>query len=267
MGVGTGSGLAGGVGNEERDKQRFRENDEAATQRRAQLLGFEYLDTRGYQLPGGPVEGIAENSEMYQYYYTLLSTEGNRYTFAITNRTPQSFIAELKTKFQDKLVYTKMISESGWREIMDIYDPPPVIEYEDINISNYGSSDNLSQVSTTLEGVNSDDLLSYIIRQSYRLEASDIHFENARDFVRIRFRIDGMLHVIAVLTHQKYYHVQQSIAVRAGISSSSNDAQTSHLSEKVINPATGQSEILKLLRLRLSQGQKTVFLLHLRLAK
>ncbi len=234
------------VGNEDRDKQRFRENDEAATQRRAQLLGFEYLDTRGYQLPNGPVEGIIEVNDMYRNYYTILSSEGNRYTFAITNRTPQSFIVDLKSKFQDKLVYTKMISESGWKDLMVIYDPPPVIEYEDINISNYGSSDNLSEVSKTLEGVNSDDLLSYIIRQSYKLEASDIHFENARDFVRVRFRIDGMLHVIAVITHQKYYHVQQSIAVRAGISATSNDAQTSHLSERVINPQTGENEILNM---------------------
>jgi type II secretory ATPase GspE/PulE/Tfp pilus assembly ATPase PilB-like protein len=102
------------------------------------------------------------------------------------------------------------------------------------------------EVSKTLQGVNSDDLLGYIIAQSYKIGASDIHFENARDFVRIRFRLDGMLHVIAVLTHQKYYHVQQSIAVRAGISSSSNDAQTSHLSERVRNSETGEEEILNM---------------------
>jgi len=138
-----------------------------------------------------------------------------------------------------------MISESGWKEMMQIYDPPKVVNYEDIDISNYGSSENMMQVSKTLQEVNSDDLLGYIISQAYKLSASDIHFENARDFVRVRFRIDGMLHVIAVLTHQKYYHVQQSIAVRAGISSSSNEAQTSHLSERV-KSLEGDEEILNM---------------------
>ncbi len=239
-------GLEAVVGNEERDKERFRVADEGATQRRAQLLGFEYMDTRNYKLPDGPVEGVVTVSEMYRDYFSMLASTGNRYTFAITNRTPQSIIATLKTRFPDKIVYLKMISESGWKELMRIYDPPVVVDYQDINVSNYGSSDNLKEVSKTLEGVNSDDLLGYIISQSYRIEASDIHFENARDFVRVRFRIDGMLHVIAILTRQKYYHVQQSIAVRAGISSSSSDAQTSHISERVKNSKTGEEEILNM---------------------
>lgn len=234
------------VGNQQRDEQRFREGDEAATQRRAGLLGYPYLDTRGYQLPNGPTKDILTVSEMYKDYITVLSGDVGTYTFAITNRTPQSVITELKNRFQDHRIIVNMISESGWRELMQVYDPPKVVNYEDIDITNYGSSENMMQVSKTLQEVNSDDLLSYIISQAYKLSASDIHFENARDFVRVRFRIDGMLHVIAVLTHQKYYHVQQSIAVRAGISSSSNDAQTSHLSERVKDSTTGQDEVLNM---------------------
>jgi len=239
------SSLSGSVGNEARDKERFRQADEAATMRRAQLLNFEYLDTRTYQLPNGPVKDVITVSEMYKDYFTMLESIGNKYIFAITNRTPQSVTKDLQTRFPDSIVSIKMISESGWKDIMRIYDPPIPPKYEDINISNYGSSDNLMEVSKTLQNVNSDDLLGYIIGQSYKIGASDIHFENARDFVRVRFRLDGMLHVIAVLTHQKYYHVQQSIAVRAGISSSSNDAQTSHLSERVKN-ADGEDEILNM---------------------
>lgn len=234
------------VGNQQRDEQRFREGDEVATERRASLLGYPYLDTRGYILPNGPTKDILTVSEMYKDYITVLSGDIGTYTFAITNRTPQSVITELKNRFQDHRILINMISESGWRELMKVYDPPKVVTYEDIDISNYGSSENMMQVSKTLQEVNSDDLLGYIISQAYKLGASDIHFENARDFVRVRFRIDGMLHVIAVLTHQKYYHVQQSIAVRAGISSSSNDAQTSHLSERVTNTVKNEEEILNM---------------------
>ena len=239
------SSLGSSVGNEARDKARFREADEVATIRRAQLLRYEYLDTQNYSLPNGPIFDIISVQEMYKDYFTILSADVGTYVFAITNRTPQSLISSLKSRFQDHRIIIKMTSESGWRDIMKVYDPPKVVQYQDIDISSYGSSSNLAQVSKTLEDVHSDDLLGYIIEQAYKLESSDIHFENARDFVRIRLRIDGMLHVIAALTHPKYYQVQQSIAVRAGISSSSNDAQTSHLSERVTG-TDGQEEVLNM---------------------
>jgi type II secretory ATPase GspE/PulE/Tfp pilus assembly ATPase PilB-like protein len=233
------------VGNEQRDLERFRESDEISTLRRSQLLKFEYLDTRGYQLPAGPVKGALTNAEMYKDYMAVLSDDGVSFTFGITNRTPQGVINDLKSRFQDHRIIIFMISESGWKEIMQVYDPPKVVQYQDIDIQNLGSSENLVEVSKTLEGVNSDDLLNYIIEQAHKLKASDIHFENARDFVRVRFRVDGMLHVIAILTHQKYYHVQQSIAVEANISSSSNDAQTGHLSARV-KEASGEDEVLNM---------------------
>lgn len=84
------------VGNQQRDEQRFREGDEVATQRRAQLLGYQYLDTRGYKLPNGPAKDILTVSEMYKDYITVLSGDIGTYTFAITNRTPQSLINDLK---------------------------------------------------------------------------------------------------------------------------------------------------------------------------
>jgi type II secretory ATPase GspE/PulE/Tfp pilus assembly ATPase PilB-like protein len=177
------SSLGSSVGNEARDKARFREADEVATIRRAQLLRYEYLDTQNYSLPNGPIFDIISVQEMYKDYFTILSADVGTYVFAITNRTPQSLISSLKSRFQDHRIIIKMTSESGWRDIMKVYG--------------------------------------------------------------IRFRIDGMLHVIAALTHPKYYQVQQSIAVRAGISSSSNDAQTSHLSERVTG-TDGQEEVLNM---------------------
>ena len=94
------SSLGSSVGNEARDKARFREADEVATIRRAQLLRYEYLDTQNYSLPNGPIFDIISVQEMYKDYFTILSADVGTYVFAITNRTPQSLISSLKSRFQ-----------------------------------------------------------------------------------------------------------------------------------------------------------------------
>jgi type II secretory ATPase GspE/PulE/Tfp pilus assembly ATPase PilB-like protein len=100
-------------------------------------------------------------------------------------------------------------------------------------------------VSKTLDDVRSDDILEYVITQADKLEASDIHFETARGGVRVRFRLDGALHLIAAITHQKYRQLQQSIAVLANISTASGDAQTGHLQQQ-ITKEDGTTKILNM---------------------
>ena len=52
--------------------------------------------------------------------------------------------------------------------------------------------------SATLKQVRPDDMLAYLVQQSHHnLKASDIHLENQRDEVRVRFRVDGVLHPVA----------------------------------------------------------------------
>jgi type II secretory ATPase GspE/PulE/Tfp pilus assembly ATPase PilB-like protein len=87
---------------------------------------------------------------------------------------------------------------------MKLYDPPKKVEYQDIELTTAGTDNLVAQVSATLEQVRADDMLAYLVHQAHKLKASDIHTENQRDYVRIRFRIDGVLHPIARLSHEKY---------------------------------------------------------------
>ena len=88
-------------------------------------------------------------------------------------------------------------------------------------------------------------MLAYIVQQAYKLKASDIHLENQIDNVRIRFRIDGVLHPVAELAKDKYHMLIASLAVAANISTSSPDAQTGHIN-KTYNMADGSSVTVNL---------------------
>lgn len=232
--------------NDAADQVKFREQEEQSTKQRANLLKIEYLDGRTLS-DITLVEGTLTIEEMYESKIVPLFDKPSGYTFGITIGTPQQTLRTLRDRFQDKIIEFVMISNSAFKEAMLKYDPPKEVKYEDITVSQSGASDNVRQVSETLEGVRSDDILDYVINQADKLGASDIHFETARMGVRVRFRLDGALHMIAVISHQKYRQLQQSIAVKANISTAAPDAQTGHLSQQI----EGDDGKLKILNMRI----------------
>lgn len=220
--------------NDAADQVKFREQEEQSTKQRANLLKIDYVDSR--TIADIPLAtGVLTNAEMYESKIVPLYARDSGYTFGITIGTPQQILRTLRDKFQDKIIDFTMISNSGFKEFMLRFDPPEEVHYDNITVSREGVGDNVAQVSETLEGVRSDDILDYVINQADKLGASDIHFETAKGGVRIRFRLDGALHMIAVVSHMKYRQLQQSIAVKANISTSAPDAQTGHLSQQVEN--------------------------------
>lgn len=220
-----------GNNQQQRDTIRFRDREEQATAQRSGILQVEYFDTRG-KTSGLPIiKDVIELKQMYADKMVPMREDDHSIDFAITVQTPKSSLDAIIKKFTDKHIKFVMISNSGYAEIMYRHNPPKRVEYEDIDIKDYGASGNLEKVSMILEKVRSDDILNYIIRQADLIGASDIHIECARNFVRIRFRVDGALHLIALITHRKYRQLAQSIAVRAGISTTSYNAQTGHLNQ------------------------------------
>jgi type II secretory ATPase GspE/PulE/Tfp pilus assembly ATPase PilB-like protein len=76
-------------------------------------------------------------------------------------------------------------------------------------------------------------MLAYLVQQAHRLNASDIHIETQAKNVRIRFRIDGVLHPIAILTLEKYRILLSAIASAGNISTASDDAQQGHIAQHI----------------------------------
>lgn len=210
-----------------------RNREEDATRQRAVLLGLKYFDTRGVASTSPLIQGVLEGHEMREMHILPLQVGGDAtsFIFAVTSTTPQSEIRDLSAVYRRdaKIVQFYLISESGFNEFIIRYDPPKQVEYEDVVIASEGDSETVEAVSKTLDGVSSDKILDYLIEQADRLESSDIHIENQRERVRIRFRIDGTLHPVAYLSHQKYHVIMASLGSRANVSTAAVDAQTGHM--------------------------------------
>lgn len=222
-------------------KAKFREQEEQSTQKRASLLGLQYLDTRGIVQNAPLYKDILALKEMYSAHVVPLSdgNENQPLIFAITVQSPQSLLRELRERFPDRAVQFMMISTVGFKEFMLRYDPPKKVVYEDVKIASEGDSATINEVSKTLDTVRSDDILNYLVTQADTLNASDIHLECQRDDIRVRFRIDGTLHPVAQLSKDKYRILMASIATQANISTADADAQTGHMQKDIKTPNGG----------------------------
>ncbi|MCW1907820.1 MAG: ATPase, T2SS/T4P/T4SS family [Candidatus Saccharibacteria bacterium] len=210
--------------------QNVRLADEQSTARRARILGMVYVDTSNMtniQL----FKGVMSVAELYQYKVIPLYADEHTINFGVTTTTSQQTMAQLKNRFQDQRVSYALISDSGFREIMRMYDPPQKVVYHDIEIASAGSQELVQKVSQILEQIRADDMLAYLVQQAHKLGASDIHYETQSKFVRIRLRIDGVLHAVAHVSFEKAHVLISAIASAANVSTSANEPQQGHISQ------------------------------------
>lgn len=234
--------------NEDKAQAQLRDQDEASTQQRASILGIDYFDTRGTEAIIALIPDVLTIDEMHKNRMVPLEqgSDSTTWKFGITTSTPQSFTRELTEKYTAKAqnVQYVLISLSGFNNLMNRYDPPKVVKYDDIQIAKEGDSETIKQVSDTLNSVNSDQVFDFLIDQADKLGASDIHIENERTGIRIRMRIDGALHPVATLDSDRYRVILGALASRANLSTAANEPQSGHL-QKEIN-RDGQTHMLNM---------------------
>jgi hypothetical protein len=114
--------------------QDARRDQESATQRRARLLGLDYVDTS--QLAQRPLfKDVLTLRELYDLRVVPLDHRKGYLLFGITTTTSQQTINGLKQRFTDERLNFALISDVGYKEYMKLYDPPKKVEYQDIAIT------------------------------------------------------------------------------------------------------------------------------------
>lgn len=227
---------------------RRRDHEEEATIKRASILGLQYLDTREFETDMPLVRDVLTIEEMYQGWIVplFIDAETQAYRFGVTSQTPQTLLREMTEAYREngRTVQFFLISGASFRAIMQRYDPPKLVVYDDIKIAGSGDSQTFVQVSQTLESVGTEDVFDYLIEQADKLGASDIHIENMRESIRIRMRVDGALHPVAELSKDRYRVIMATLASRAGISTAADQPQSGQIHHDVHRD--GASHILNL---------------------
>lgn len=217
--------------------QDARRNEEQATERRSRILGMAFIDTS--QLTEKPLyPELLSVEELRRLRVIPIHADDHNINFGVTNTTSQQTMRSIRGRFQDQRISFALISDTGFIDYMKLYDPPKQVVYDDVS---FGTDDDelFEKVTQTLSTVLADDILGYLVKQTYQLKGSDIHLECQKDGIRVRIRVDGVLHPIATIAHEKYRQVLSSIAIAANVSTGSPDAQTGHIN-KTYHLATGE---------------------------
>ena len=218
-------------------QQKRRDNEEQATAGRARILGLPYLDTRGFEndLPLTP--NLLTVQEMHKSFIIPLQKGGGEehYQFMVTSQTPRTVIEKIRQDYTNEGERADffLISNSAYKVFMLRYDPPKTIQYDDIKIAGEGDSETIASVSRTLDTVSTEKVFDFLIDQADKLGASDIHIENLRDEIRIRMRVDGLLHPVANISRDKYRIFMGELSSRANISAAANKPQSGHMQKEI----------------------------------
>lgn len=230
-------------------QRKRRENEEDATRQRARILGLPYLDTRDFEDTALLVRDVIPVDKMRKDFVIPLQ-KGDaaelHYQFMVTTLTPRSVIKELENKYTGggSRVDFYLVSESAYKKFMLRHDPPKEIHYDDIKISNTGDSETIAEVSRTLNSVATDKVFDFLLDQADKLGASDIHIENLRNEIRIRMRVDGILHPVANIDRNRYRVFMGELSSRANVSTAAKTPQSSHMQKDIYR--NGASHLLNI---------------------
>lgn len=218
-------------------QRKRRDNEEQATRSRARILGLPYLDTREFENTIPLVPDVLDAKTMRKDFMIPLQRgdEETPFRFMVTSQTPNSLLPEMRRQYADdgKHVGFFLISGSAFQAFMNRYDPPQEVHYDDIKIAQEGDSETIAEVSRTLNTVSSEKVFDFLVDQADKLGASDIHIENLRDEIRIRMRVDGLLHPVAQIDKDRYRVIMGELSSRANISSAATKPQSGHMQQDI----------------------------------
>ncbi len=223
--------------NEDEVQRKRRDNEEQATAKRARILGLPYLDTREFEDNIPLVSDLISVEEMHSEFVIPLQKGGGeeRYQFMVTSQTPRSYIEKKRQEYTEEGERADffLISGSAYKVFILRYDPPQMVHYDDIKIAGEGDSETLASVSQTLSTVSTERVFDFLVDQADKLGASDIHIENMRNEIRIRMRVDGILHPVANIDKDRYRIFMGELSSRANVSMASNKPQSGHMQKDI----------------------------------
>ena len=229
-------------------QRKRRDNEEQATENRAHILGLPYLDTRDFENTIPLIPDVLSISEMRKDFIIPLQKGDDEtpFRFMVTSQTPNGLLPEMRQQYANdgKHVGFFLISNSAYQAFMLRYDPPQEVHYDDIRIAQEGDSETIAEVSRTLNSVSSDKVFNFLIDQADKLGASDIHIENLRDQIRVRMRVDGILHPVAELERDRYRVIMGELSSRANISTAATKPQSGHMQQDIFRG--GSSHLLNI---------------------
>lgn len=184
-----------------------RRKEEELTQKLADDIKLEYRDLVGSQ-PNPAAVGIIPKDLAHSANIFAFEKEGNKILLAMSEPKSAETQAALKqlTDTSKQGFKPILVSKSSMRYLLAAYDTfapsesqGAIIEISQKEKAQFSKVTSLKDFKSKIADVSTSDALETIFAGATGLDASDIHIEPTKQDVRLRYRLDGVLHDVAVL--------------------------------------------------------------------
>ncbi len=260
---------------EDKLKQLRRLEEEGLIRSLSNQYGYEFIDLRGAYINPSALKTIPEVTAQEA---NMIAFETNRKNLSVAIRNPnnqktQAVLNDLRDKgYEINIFMTSTNSlEHGWQRYKDQKDTTAVkygaLDIDTNNISEQTKklktpeavSNYLTNIKTLNNARRISETLEAILAGALALNASDIHIEPEEGSIRLRYRLDGVLHDIVDLDKSIYERLISRLKLLSGMILNIKDQaqdgrftfntkdKDTEVRSSIIPGASGESMVMRLL--------------------
>lgn len=199
---------------------------EDQTQMQAYSLGLTYINLSRKAIPPGILELIPETDAKQFKIVCFLEKAGERHIAFVDPNIEglDAYLSEFEKKHAAKAV-RYLMSESSFEKALRLYAQLPKIIEEvkgvqitQEDIEKYGTENvDIRKVNEQVKGASLSEVITIIVAISLKSRSSDIHIEAEEKEVKVRLRIDGVLHEVASLPHESWPKIISRVKLLSGL--------------------------------------------------
>jgi len=198
-------------------------SEEDVAKVKADTLGLSYMDLSDYLIDTDLIKLIPEDAARKHKAVPLFKIR-NSLTVGMLNPEDIEAIDYIRKISKMELIEPVLVTEKGLRRILDSYygaggSVEEIVRAVDKIEIEKKEKETLVQVTEVAPVVK---LVNVIIIQAAKDRASDIHFEPEEDVLRVRYRIDGVLHEVNTLPKKLQSPVISRVKLLSGMDIAEN---------------------------------------------
>ncbi len=199
------------------------ERKEIETQNKARELGLPYINLVGFPVPQNALiidEKTAKEMGVVCFFYE----DGQIKLATATPPTTelQNFINRLQKQYKAE-VQLFFTSPKSFQTVLDMYkrlpkkiDTSTKVEISEDDLQKWSEAiDKLNQLDEQIKQASISEIVTIIIAAAVKSNASDVHIEAEKEGIKIRLRIDGVLHTVATIPAELWPRIISRIKLLA----------------------------------------------------
>ncbi|MFA6429804.1 MAG: GspE/PulE family protein [Patescibacteria group bacterium] len=241
---------------------------EKLAQQHATDLGMNYISLRAFPIAPEALSLILRKEAETRRLVAFLKV-GNEIRVALTEPSEDAtkFIKELEDR-EHAHVEVYLVSDDSIERALKLYDTLPEVKeviygyrIEEKDLERYAEEiSDFRQLQERIGKVSTTDIITLMIGASLKSNASDIHVEAEEEDVKIRYRMDGILHDAATLPRETWKQIISRLKLLAGVKINVDDVPqdgriTIYLTNEKLDirvsflpTSFGESVVMRLLR-------------------